>query len=52
MPAQRWPSPARRELLVCGLVGLGGLKGAGQVNGRVSQASTQRTSPEEHPAAN
>jgi len=27
------------------------MKGAGQEHGRVSKASTQRTSPEEHPAA-
>jgi hypothetical protein len=32
-------------------LGLGKMKGAGQVHGRVSKASTQRTSPEEHPAA-
>ena len=32
-------------------LGYGKLEGAGQVHGRVSQASIQRTSPEEHPAA-
>ena len=32
-------------------LGYGKLEGAGQVHGRVSQASMQRTSPEEHPAA-
>jgi hypothetical protein len=32
-------------------LGYGKLDGAGQVHGRVSQASIQRTSPEEHPAA-